>query len=200
MLEINFAEPTGGRQFTNAEKDFLSDLAKDKKTLCEIGSWVGDSTESLATVARNNNGVIYCVDWFQGNTGTDLIDKAKAHDIFSIFRRNMKYLDLMDYIKVLYMCSEDAVKVVKDDFFDFIFIDANHTYNHVKHDLTKWFPKLKSGGIICGHDYESPDYDEDHIHVDYVHDKHHGLIKAVNEFFGSSNITKGAGSIWWIQK
>jgi len=36
---------------------------------------------------------------------------------------------------------------------DFIFIDANHTYKYVKQDLELWVPKVKSGGLIMGHDW-----------------------------------------------
>lgn len=40
-----------------------------------------------------------------------------------------------------------------DDFFDFIYIDADHTYNSVKDDINAWWPKLKTGGIFSGDDY-----------------------------------------------
>jgi hypothetical protein len=34
-----------------------------------------------------------------------------------------------------------------------IYIDADHRYESVKRDLNDWLPKLKQGGIMCGHDY-----------------------------------------------
>jgi hypothetical protein len=40
---------------------------------------------------------------------------------------------------------------------DFIYVDANHTYQAVKDDIKLWYPKVKSGGIVMGHDY-LPDY------------------------------------------
>lgn len=200
MVNVNFSHPVGSRQFTDEEKDFLHELAYGSTFICEVGSWVGDSTEALGNVVKKTNGTLYCVDTFQGNPETDLAEKAKQNDIFSIFKSNIKELELTNYIKPLCMTSEDAVKIMPNDFFDFIFIDANHTYDCVRHDIRNWSQKLKSDGIIAGHDYDSPDFEEEFIHKDFVRDKHHGVIKAVNEFYGKNNVRKGAGTIWWVQK
>ena len=56
-----------------------------------------------------------------------------------------------------------------DGYFDFVFIDADHSYEGCLADIKAWFPKVKKGGYICGHDY--PRYD--------------GVVRAVNEIFGS---------------
>lgn len=40
-----------------------------------------------------------------------------------------------------------------NEYFDFIFIDANHEYDAVVADLDTWWPKLKSGGLFSGDDY-----------------------------------------------
>jgi len=37
--------------------------------------------------------------------------------------------------------------------FDFIYVDARHDYKGVLQDLNDWYPMLKPGGIIAGHDY-----------------------------------------------
>ncbi len=37
---------------------------------------------------------------------------------------------------------------------DFVFIDGAHDYESVMHDLMDYVPRVKRGGIICGHDYE----------------------------------------------
>lgn len=49
--------------------------------------------------------------------------------------------------------SLDKVKDFSDGQLDFIYIDANHT--RMKEDIEAWFPKIKSGGVIGGHDYTS---------------------------------------------
>ena len=44
---------------------------------------------------------------------------------------------------------------VEDRSLDLLFIDALHDYESVRDDISYWQPKVKHGGIICGHDYEN---------------------------------------------
>lgn len=41
-----------------------------------------------------------------------------------------------------------------DNSLDFVYIDANHSFEAVTEDLNLWAPKVKVGGLISGHDYE----------------------------------------------
>lgn len=49
--------------------------------------------------------------------------------------------------------SSFASSIFPDNFFDFVYIDANHYYQFVKTDIRHWYAKVKEGGYICGHDY-----------------------------------------------
>lgn len=50
--------------------------------------------------------------------------------------------------------SIKSAKTFADDCLDFVYIDAN--YWHVMPDLMAWWPKVKSGGLLAGHDFVSP--------------------------------------------
>lgn len=66
--------------------------------------------------------------------------------------------------------SIDAAKEVVDSSLDFVFIDADHSYEAVKEDIEAWTPKVKKGGIVAGHDY-------------YIFKSgNRGVIMAVDEF------------------
>lgn len=69
--------------------------------------------------------------------------------------------------------SEDAVMEFTDGQLDWVFIDGNHGYNNIKADLNNWWPKIKCGGLMSGHDYF---YDQGE--ADYLC----GVKRAVDEF------------------
>lgn len=50
--------------------------------------------------------------------------------------------------------SDHAAKFLADSAFDFIFIDGLHTYEQVLKDCENYYPKIKSGGLFAGHDYQ----------------------------------------------
>ncbi len=63
--------------------------------------------------------------------------------------------------------SKNSSTIFPDNYFDWVFIDADHRYESVKEDIDLWWCKVKKCGIFSGHDY-TPDYP--------------GVIAAVNEF------------------
>ena len=77
--------------------------------------------------------------------------------------------------------SNDALADIKEKL-DFVYIDADHTYDQAKKDMINYMPLVKPGGIIAGHDYHP----------------HHGVIRAVREVFGQVNL--GEDLVWWRQK
>jgi hypothetical protein len=54
--------------------------------------------------------------------------------------------------KLIRMVSEKAAMKFEDEFFDFVYIDALHTYSMSKLDLRVWWPKLVPGGLLGGDD------------------------------------------------
>lgn len=173
---------------------FLVDKINARKII-EIGSWLGESTSEWAKAVINKDGAeVLSVDWYKGNPETDLFDVAEQKDIYSIFRNNMRELGVSDIIKTFVMSSSDAAKFVPDGYADIVYIDACHDYKNVRKDIAMWIPKLRAGGIIAGHDYESSEYDERYVDLDVFDHKHHGVIKAVNESFDSINVEE---RIWW---
>lgn len=49
--------------------------------------------------------------------------------------------------------SQDVLPQYPDEYFDFMYIDGDHSYEGVKRDLLLCAKKIKRGGIIAGHDY-----------------------------------------------
>lgn len=92
-----------------------------------------------------------------------------------------------------------CAKSFEDASLDFVYLDARHDYKGVLHDLNAYWPKLRRGGIMAGHDYivasehtnwkgegGGPDGkgDDYSLNFDGTRDKYRRAVKgAVDEFF-----------------
>jgi len=57
--------------------------------------------------------------------------------------------------------SAKAADRFLEDSLDWIYHDADHSYNGLKRDYNAWFSKVRSGGIIAGHDYAPESHKND---------------------------------------
>jgi len=69
--------------------------------------------------------------------------------------------------------SFDELNKFQDNYFDFIYIDAGHSYEFVKKDLEAARRKAKNGGFIILHDYNL---------FNHIEDLYFDVVPAVNEF------------------
>lgn len=76
--------------------------------------------------------------------------------------------------------------------FDWCFIDGDHTKDAVKADIEAWYPLVRDGGVVSGHDW---------LHPKERRNGQFGVAKAVNEYAETNNLKLNVeGSVWWIQK
>lgn len=61
--------------------------------------------------------------------------------------------------------SVQAAKDIANWSLDFVYIDAAHDYRNVLQDMDAWFPKVKPGGLFCGHDFDDSLPPESHNEV-----------------------------------
>jgi len=54
------------------------------------------------------------------------------------------------------MTSLDASNKFADSTLDFVYVDGCHQYESVLQDMSIWWPKIRPGGILAGHDYVTP--------------------------------------------
>lgn len=86
--------------------------------------------------------------------------------------------------RVLRMYTHEAAKLVKDNSLDFVFIDADHSFEGVSRDIQDWKSKVKEDGVILGHDYSWP-----------------SVQKAIKqEFNDPSKVFTGLNNCWGIWK
>lgn len=123
--------------YPNFYKEIVEKFPFESKFV-EVGSWKGKSSAYMTTEIANSkkNISFYCVD---------------KGDEVDTFISNMKPLE--KYYTLMKMDSISAAKCFEDRSLDFVFIDASHEYEDVKDDINAWYPKVKIGGILAGHDY-----------------------------------------------
>ena len=61
-----------------------------------------------------------------------------------------------DRVNIYRTQTHKAAKYIQDGSLDFVFIDADHTYFNCKRDILCWLPKIKSTGVMLGHDSSWP--------------------------------------------
>lgn len=137
----------------------------------EIGVEIGTFSKYLC---QDNPGLkLYSIDSWSAYIDYGF---GKTQDRQDIYYESAK-VKLAPYnCEIIKDFSMNAVKRFKDESLDFVFIDASHAYEHVKEDIHEWSKKVRSGGIVAGHDY-------------YVFNSgNDGVVKAVGEWVSENNI------------
>ena len=191
----------------------------------EIGSWLGQGrTRILLEEARKKGGTVYCVDTWKGNPNVKKHQHiVSEYDVLGTFLKNVEAAGGSQLVKPLIMSSGDAARVMRDLTFDLVFIDADHSYVATLGDIHAWRPKVRLGGILCGHDCEGRvmDFGRERLESGLDRDTipgnerfrevHAGVILACDEVFGDKHqlwaetpIKAGDGSvgrstIWFMQ-
>jgi len=97
--------------------------------------------------------------------------------------QSVEHLDFVHMDSVKAACQFDDASV------DLVFIDADHSAQAVYADLEAWFPKVRPGGIVSGHDYASRN--------------HPGVKPAVDFFFAKHArppVATDTDKVWWTHK
>lgn len=101
------------------------------------------------TICTQSPGVtLYCVDpWLAYKGYRDHVSQEKLDGFYLETTARLHPYHCIIIAKT----SEDALDDLPE--LDFVYIDANHDEAHVRHDIARWADKVKSGGIVAGHDY-----------------------------------------------
>lgn len=172
-MNIEKAKLIGG-WMPEIELEWLAKQAEIHNNILELGSFLGRSTRALCD---NTSGFVTAVDlWKQ--EGNKL--EANYDEVFLGFQDNLK-----EYINgkllVFPKSTDNAIEFFQKNVnkFDFIFIDADHTYEQIRKDIIGCKELLTPNGLISGHDFNWE-----------------GVEKAVKELFPSYKLHN---YIWYIE-
>jgi hypothetical protein len=170
------ADPAGER------RSFLLELVPAGAVCAEIGVWDGDFAALILDVVGPSQ--LHLVDPWQFMS-TEPYAKARYGGGKARSQADMDQLyesvvqrfaaPIADGTVHLHRStSENAVAGFPDGSLDFVYVDGNHLYDHVRRDLELYFPKVRSGGLIAGDDYGKTGWWAD------------GVTRAVDEFVSAS--------------
>ena len=131
----------------------------------ELGCYLGCSTVYMAQFFKAHLHPVrfYTCDKFQ--------DYAGGGCFYGTFMGNLKACGVRDDVRPIVALSWEVAYLFDDGEVDFVWVDADHSYESVKKDLAAWCPKVKSPTCLAGHDYSEA-----------------GVKQAVDEFAGDHGL------------
>lgn len=176
----------------------------------EVGSFKGEFAKQILNAW---DGYLYMVDVWRG-LGDEYLDASNHNIHTNVYAEAMKNIEGFEHRAIMIRAKSDiAVEMIPDNSLDFVYIDANHAYDYVVEDIRLWYPKVKNGGYLMGHDYIDIDWYNDPNFLPNGKDKHiysgiymgvFGVNPAVDEFCKEHeytlNITNEWFGTWMIQK
>lgn len=152
--------------------------APESARFVEVGVYAGRSLAFMAdALAERPDVEIWGVDVWGLEYGLTFGDFA--------MRLRSTSPTTLDRANLLRCPSVRAARIFDDRSLDFVFIDADHSYEAVRADIAAWLPKVRQGGTLAGHDCSEADYP--------------GVVRAVREAFGGDFTQPGPGSSWVVK-
>lgn len=134
-----------------------------KNAICaEIGVWKGDFSERIRAKARPRT--LHLIDpwrfvpsypqrWYGGTAARSQDDMDRIYrDVVRRFADDPRVI-------IHRLDSARAARQLADVSFDWVYIDADHSYDAVRNDLELWAPRIAPGGVLAGDDYTWRDTD-----------------------------------------
>lgn len=154
---------------------YFAQKIPDDGTYLEIGSGHGGSV-LCAYYASQSSGS--CVNFISIDPFISYAGKIWSEEKFLENTKEIPQLKLID------LTSDEAKDQVDNLSVDLLFVDGAHNKEQVIKDIRNYWPKIKMGGTMLGHDYKP---------------KVPGVVQAVTECLGKrKKLLKN--SIWFVQK
>lgn len=176
----------------------------------EIGSWYGIGSTKIWLERLPEGSTLTIMDLWRpfANDGLDCVQIDGNKDVpYAAFLSTIEQVKLFEQdnkrnikVNIIRGDSNPCLSYLNSNMFDFIYIDGDHSYKGSYYDMCEAKRLIKSTGIICGDDYDSPlkddNIEEFRKHIDNPKAPYHpGISVAIYEAFGAVNNSDG---FWWV--
>lgn len=185
--------------FNKDEAKFLGKLASevpDFGTIVEVGSFFGRSSVVIARHAKINVKIV-CIDLFprkikMTQDTSDYIDADQYPKLGQEFNMFLEFRKNTEAYKNITMIVGDSPNGISYNHgpIDMFFLDGLHFNPSDLDNLNFFCPLVKSGGIICGHDYYASNTYPD------VKDN----VEMLEKLYNKKAIIFPKTSLWMIRK
>ena len=108
-----------------------------------------NEAKELWNQAKNEKGIIVEIGTYLG--GSAIILESGGGNVYTIDINETPDIPRTKFIKIIGKSSD----IGWGETIDLLFIDGDHQYDSVREDLKKWLPRVKVGGKVVFHDYDS---------------------------------------------
>lgn len=134
-----------------------------KPVVAEIGVFAADLSKRL--LARRHDLKLFMIDSWTSDHSAAFIASDDFHAKLAAEEQD-GYFELakamtsfaQDRAVVIRRPSADAAAEIEDNSLDLAFIDADHSYEGCQADIAAYWPKVKPGGYLAGHDYANDEF------------------------------------------
>ncbi|MCX8042728.1 MAG: glycosyltransferase, partial [Desulfobacterota bacterium] len=162
--------PVPGNKFGMIEVNGIKGFLEDKEMqqlynralnlrrggmIIEIGSFMGLSASIMARAlleSGNYNARIYCIDWWTAFKDRITPEYRPFYSVEN-FKANLFRTGIDRMVTVIDRKSPECAALFEDNCADMVFVDGDHSLQGCLNDLEAWYPKVKPGGVLIGHDY-----------------------------------------------
>lgn len=125
----------------------------------ELGVYSGDSFVVMLQVCQNIK-KLYGIDLWEpykdrigGESNPKVVNRFQTEYLYNLCVNYVAHSGESERAEIWQMDSVKAADEFENDSVDFVFFDAHLDQKQLEDELHAWYPKIREGGLVIGHDF-----------------------------------------------
>lgn len=163
--------------------DMIADLEIADAVMAEVGVYAGEASHQFLLSGKVRQ--LFAVDRWQ-DFSQDGEPWQSPYDWDEV-RGSFADVQGLWFPRLVAMPVDSltAAECFPDRSLDLVYIDANHGCDAVRADIRAWYPKVRYGGYLAGHDFDPVKYP--------------GVARAVDELCGTVAVRRYRDTSWLVR-